>query len=544
VTAAGYSFASLWQDIARAIPDEIALVHGDRRRSWREFEDRAARLAGALAARGVKPGAAVAIDLYNCSEYLEAYCATLKLRATPLNVNYRYLGAELAYLLNDAGATAMIFHTSLADRVAPARPDLPAVSAWIQVAEAGETPPAGDEDYEALIASHAPAAALPPDPADTLLSYTGGTTGLPKGCKYNVVAMTQVALNTRAMVVGKPVPDDVHPAETARRLAAEGSRAVAIPAAPLMHSTGLQFTSLPTLCAGGTVVTLTSRSFDPRELIAAVEHERVSTVAMVGDAFARPLVRALEEDAAAGKRHDLSSLRMMASAGVAWSAETKQKLFDFAPQVALSDNCGATEGVHYGSHVTRRGDAASTAEFIRSPGLLLVDEDGNILPDRVGQVGLLAHTTAAVAYHNDPAKSAKVFRVIDGKQYAVPGDYGRFEAGGKFTLMGRGSNTVNTGGEKVHPEEVEHAIKALPGIDDCIVVGLPDERFGQRVVAVVQVRAGSGANEAAIVARLKETMAGYKVPRQFTFVPQMPRFPNGKADYAKARELASGSAAA
>ncbi len=539
-----HTFAAVWGSIARTIPGEIALAHGSVRRTWREFDERAGRLAGALAARGIGPGSAVAIDLYNCSEYLEAFFAALKLRATPINVNYRYLGQELVYLLSDAGANAIIFHSSLAGRVEGARAGLPAVHTWIQVAEAGEAPPAGCDDYEALLAQHEPVAALPPDTADTLLSYTGGTTGLPKGVKYNAAAMTRTALNTRTMVVGRPVPDDVPPAEMARRLAAEQARAIAIPAAPLMHSTGLTFTALPTLCAGGTVVTLTSRSFDARELIRAIETERASTVAMVGDAFARPLVRALEEDEESGRRHDLSSLRIMVSAGVAWSAETKSRLLDFAPQAILSDNCGATEGVHYGSHITRKGEAASTAEFLRSPGLLLLDEDGNILPGMPGQTGLLAHTTAGVAYHNDPEKSAGVFRIIDGKQYAVPGDFGRFEADGRFTLLGRGSNTINTGGEKVHPEEVEHAVKALPGIDDCIAVGLPDERFGQRVAVVVQRRPGAKLDGPAIVEALKKQLAGYKVPRQFVFVPVVPRFPNGKSDYATARSLASDGTAA
>jgi acyl-CoA synthetase (AMP-forming)/AMP-acid ligase II len=310
----------------------------------------------------------------------------------------------------------------------------------------------------------------------------------------------------------------------------------AIPASPLMHSTGFIFASLPTLTAGGTVTTLESRSFDAHELLATVEATGAQVVAIVGDAFALPIVRALDERRPGGGPYEAGSLRVICSAGVAWSAPIKERLFEHLPEVTLLDSCGSTEGVAYGTRQLRRGEKAATANFDAAPGLKVLSPAGEELPP--GEVGLLAGTTTASGYHRDPEKTAAIFRVLDGVQYAVPGDLGRIEADGSVTLIGRGVSTINTGGEKVYPAEVEEAIRTLAAVDDCVVVGVPDERFGQAVAALVVCEPGRPIGVDDVTAAVRASLAGYKVPRHVRIVEQVPRLPNGKVDYEAATALA------
>jgi fatty-acyl-CoA synthase len=318
--------------------------------------------------------------------------------------------------------------------------------------------------------------------------------------------------------------------------AEEGSAPSAIPASPLMHSTGFVFASLPTLSTGGLVTTLRSSSFDPHELLSAVETTRPQAVAIVGDAFALPIVRALDDGRRDGGPYDTASVRVICSAGVAWSAHIKERLLAHVPYTTLLDACGATEGLSYGFSQVRRGDALSTSTFQAAPGLKVLSPHGEELAS--GQVGLLAGPTTASGYHRDPGKTAAAFLIIDGVQYAMPGDLGRIEADGTVTLIGRGMATINTGGEKVYPAEVEDAIRGHPGVDDCLVLGVPDARFGQAVAALV-VRGGAPHVDADDVAdAVRTSLAGYKVPRRILFVDRIPRLPNGKIDYATAAATA------
>jgi fatty-acyl-CoA synthase len=297
--------------------------------------------------------------------------------------------------------------------------------------------------------------------------------------------------------------------------------------------------ALPALMYGGTVVTLTSRSFDADELLTAIETHRAALVAIVGDAIGRPILRALEERAARGVGCDLSSLRLMSSAGVAWGAETKNGLFRFMPNAVLFDACGASEGVTYGFRAYRKGDPTSGTRFTPAPGLQFLDEEGRAWSAAPGRSGLMANATSAAGYYNDAAKTARNFRFIDGIWCAIPGDYGRIEADGMLTLLGRGSTTINTGGEKVHPEEVEEVIRSLDGVDDCLVFGLPDERWGERVTALVQRAGAATPDEAGVIAHARARIAGYKLPKQVFFVERVPRGPNGKANYQRAKAMAS-----
>jgi 3-oxocholest-4-en-26-oate---CoA ligase len=539
--------ATIWESIADRLPDEIALVHGDRRVRWRDFEQRAARLAAALAAAGVKPGQTVAIDMYNCPEYLEAFFAALKIRAAPANVNYRYLGEELSALLRQADAVALVYHAAFRAQVSRAAPAVPGL---LMLAEAGSPEPgsgprpttAGGEParpYEELMGSHPPAPRIFRPGTDGFVSYTGGTTGLPKGVEYVIGNSVR---NTRMLgkqMLGLEDVDWEGPAlDRALDLHRQGRRPVSLPASPLMHSTGLIMASLPVLNAGGTVVTLTSRAFDAGELFTAIEETRARTVSIAGDAFARPMTRELERHAAAGGRYDTSSLVTITSAGVAWSADVKQALLEHIPQVTLVDACGSSEGATIGSMVYRRGTLLTTDRFQPALGLRILRADGTDIPADSTEIGTFCVPTVAKGYRNDPERTAATFRVIDGRQYVLMGDLGRWNADGTITLIGRGTSVINTGGEKVFPEEVEKVIRALPAVDDCVVLGLPDERFGQRVAAVVQPR-GEGLDPAAVTAAVRQHLAGYKVPRTVVIAP-VPRAPNGKPMFDAARRLFSG----
>jgi fatty-acyl-CoA synthase len=528
--------ATIWEAISDHMPGEVALVHGNQRRTWLEFEERSARFAAALLAAGVRPGETVAIDMFNVSEYFEAFFAALKIRAVPANVNYRYIGEELGGLLRQCEATALVYHAGLRERVAPA---LAGAAGLRLVAEVGDRDPgAGGPgvSYEGLIGSCCPAARIDRPESDTFLSLTGGTTGLPKGVEY---VIGHAVRNTRMLgrqMLGLDDMDWEGPAlERALTLQVQGRRPVALPASPLMHSTGLIMASLPVLTAGGTVVTLTGRRFDPSELLEAVARTRPRTVSIVGDAFARPLVHALDVAAAEGRPLDTSSLVTITSAGMVWSADTKQAILGHIPQVTLVDACGSSEGATIGSMITRRGEAATTDRFIPAPGLLLMRPDGSLIDPASAEQGMFLAPTVARGYRKDPERTAAVFRTIAGVTYVLTGDWGRWNPDGTVTLLGRGTSTINTGGEKVFAEEVENVVRSVPGIDDCVVLGVPDERLGQEVAAIVQP-AGEPVSPEVVISAVRARLAGYKVPR-IVISARVPRGPNGKIIYPEARRL-------
>ncbi|MCZ7527530.1 MAG: acyl-CoA synthetase [Acidimicrobiia bacterium] len=533
-----WSFATCWESVADLLPDRVALVQGERRVTWRQLDDRSARLAGALRARGLEPGAKVAVYLYNANEYLETTFAAFKARAVPVNVNYRYLEEELEYLLENADAEALVFHGSLGDRVDRVRSRLPGLRAVVQVDD-GSPHLEGALRYEDLVAGHEPAPREERSGDDLLLLYTGGTTGMPKGVMWRQEDLYLAVGPSLFFLAGQEPPEG--PAgvgAVAARLAEAGQAPVHLPASPLMHGTGF-FTSLQALLAGGTVVTLEGRRFDPHELWATVQRERVTQAAIVGDAFAKPMLRALEEAEDRGRPYDLSTLVMLASSGVMWTAPVKEGLMARGGFICF-DALGSSEGVGFGSNVSAPGATSGTARFQIGEHARVVTEDGrDVVPgtDEIGQLALGG--PIPLGYYKDPDKTAATFRVIDGRRYSIPGDWARVEADGTVVLLGRGSVSINTGGEKVFPEEVEEALKGHPAVADVVVVGVPDDRFGEAVAAVLSLHDGASADEDALRAAVRGHLAGYKQPRHVVVVDEVPRAANGKADYGWARREAT-----
>ncbi|HUW00920.1 MAG TPA: AMP-binding protein [Acidimicrobiales bacterium] len=536
-----FHFASVQEAVADELGDELAIVQGDTRLTHRQFDDRSARFATALEAVGVSAGAKVSLYLYNSPEYLVAHWGAFKHGCCPINVNYRYLDEELAYLVDNSDSEVLVFHTSLGDRVARVGGQLANVKAFVAVDDGGEVVD-GSLDFDEFVASHDPQPRHAHDPTDSYMLYTGGTTGMPKGVMYEHEGFID-RLYQPFRAAGTPgVPDGMSAVATFARFVRTHAPIVSVPCCPLMHGTGMWVGAMPALITGGTVVMLTERSFDAAELLALVEREQVTRLAIVGDAFARPILRAIE--AAGPALPDVSSVKAMISSGAMWSAETKAGLLETFPDTRLIDALGSTEGGSYG--VVEAGKAAAsetaagtTAKFALGPNAIVVTESGEPLASASGQTGLLASATAARGYYKDPDKTARTFTEIDGTWYVITGDWATQEADGSITLHGRGSNCINTGGEKVYPEEVEEAVKTHGGVDDCYVIGIEDERFGQRVVAVV------GASELPpteddLRAHLRGHLAGYKIPKQFVVVEAVQRAPNGKADYPWARELIEG----
>lgn len=525
------SIASAWEQVADAVPAATALVQGTRRLSWAELDERAARFAAALAGRGVGPGGRVAVDLYNCVEYLEVFYATLKLRAVPINVNYRYQEGELVHLLDDAEADVVVLHGSLAERLVAAVPRLKRPVRLVEV-PAGAPMVDEAEEYEALIAAHDPAPRLARSGDDRLILYTGGTTGCPKGVvwRHEDLLGPPIAVNGW-LALGLEIPvSATAAAELAARVVSQGREPRSLPAAPLMHTTAL-FKSLATLLVGGCVVFATSRSLDADELCRLIGEERVVDLSIVGDAFGRPILAALERAAAEGRPYDLSSLQRIGSAGVVWSPEVKAGIARFAPQVTFTDILASTEGGPYALAITRPGEDPLATRLRLTPNGRILDEEGHDVVPGSGHQGVLAASgSMPLGYLNDPDRTARTWQVIDGVRHVISGDMATIDAEGNVTLLGRGSEVVNTGGEKVYVEEVEQVIMNHPAVADAIVVGVPNTRFGHHVVAVVSLHPGERLTERGVIDHVGAVLADHKRPRHVVFVDEVRRGPSGKAD--------------
>ena len=536
------SWATLWEALADDQPDHVAVVIGDTHIRWRELDARAARLASVLNGNGVGLDAKVGQLMFNCPEYLESAYASFKVRASTVNVNYRYRAPEIVHVLSDSGASALVYHAAFRDVVAEARRSLPSLRLLLEVADGTEGPMLdGAVDYESAIGAVSPMARIPRGGTDSLLLYTGGTTGLPKGVVWSHTGLFGALAFTGYASMGLPVPESASEvARVAGELTRKGGSPVNMTAPPLMHGTAM-FLAFSTFVLGGTVVLLGGRRFDAGELLRLVQRERVTQVSIVGDAFARPIVEELERAEAVGTPYDLSSLARIVSTGATLSAEMKRALMKRATSSLVLDMIGASEGGPFAVAMTMPGqDPVSTAQFMATPNTVLLDETTwERIPFGSGRAGVLAASGSMPdGYFGDPEKTARTFRVIDGVRYTVPGDYAEIDADGTVHLRGRGSVCINTGGEKVYPEEVEVAGRSHPGVLDCVAVGLPSERFGETVCLVASRASGSTVSESEVIDHIKGEIASYKAPRRVVFVDAVYRSPSGKADYRWARDTA------
>jgi fatty-acyl-CoA synthase len=529
-------FATVWESIADAIPDELAVVHGDIRRTWREHDDRSARVAAALVAAGLGPDSKIGLYLYNGPEYLESQYAAFKMRGVAVNVNYRYLDEELWYLLDNADAEAIVFHSSLGDRVARVIERLPKVKLLIEVDDGGTGMVAGAQPYEDVVAAHEPMPRIERAEDDIYMLYTGGTTGMPKGVMYALGGMTHGYLTSGFPLLGLAAPSDASEvADLVKGAVETGNRLISIPCAPLMHGTGIWLGAFIPHLAGGVVVTTQNRSLDADEILGLVQSEKATNIVIVGDAFAKPLIKAIDAAIERGEPYDTSSLKLMISSGVMFTAEVKDQVLDRIEQMAILDAIGSTEGA-MGMSITMKGLPPATAKFSKMPDTKVFTEDGREVEPGSDEVGLVAAGgNIPLGYFKDEEKTARTFRVIDGVRYSFPGDMAKVAADGSIILLGRGSQVINTGGEKVFPEEVEEAVKRVDGVKDCLVVGVDDEKFGQAVTAVAELDEGAELDEETVIKHVKQQLAHYKAPKRVVFVHQVPRAPNGKADYKTAK---------
>jgi fatty-acyl-CoA synthase len=518
------SFADIWEQIADTFPDAQAQIHGDRRYTWAEFDKRADGVAQALLDLGVERQDKVAQYLYNCPEYLESLYGTVKAALVPVNTNYRYTDDELAYLWDNADAVAVIFHGSFAETIERIRARVPRVRLWLWVDDGTGPCPGWAQPYEEAAASGAARVSPPWERSgdDLYMLYTGGTTGMPKGVMWPMGDLIRAfAQNTGGPDAQWQLP------------AAPGP--VAMPGCPLMHGTGA-FVAFIGLNLAGSVVTLTKRSFDAEELLETIEREKVNMIAIVGDSFAKPILVAL--DANPG-RWDLSSLFMIISSGVMWSEETKQGLLRHHPAMILQDAFSSSEALGMGQSMSTGTGVSHTATFTLGENTRVITEDGRIVEPGSGEIGLLAVKGLVPAgYYKDPEKSARTFRVIDGERYSVPGDYATIEADGTLKVLGRGSVCINTGGEKVFPEEVEEVVKRYEGVRDAAVVGVPDSKWGEAITAVVVPGPGAAIDEDELIKHVKANLAAFKAPKHVVVVDSLGRSPAGKLDYPGLREKA------
>jgi fatty-acyl-CoA synthase len=415
------------------------------------------------------------------------------------------------------------------------------VKLWVQVDDG-----APQQDfavaYEELLAANDPMPRSERSGDDLYFLYTGGTTGMPKGVMWRNEDLVKVLLDAAYTLVGATPPAKPEDAgAVAKQIVAAGIPRMHLPASPLMHGTG-GFTSFQALFAGTGIVTLENRHFDAHELWQTVQRERVTQMAIVGDAFAKPMVRALEEAEAKGEPYDISSLQLIISSGVMWSPETK-RAFMSRGNILCFDSLGSSEGVGFAGSIDAPGSAPTTAKFTIGADTKVFTDDGREVEPGSEEVGMLAvGGNIPIGYYKDERKSASTFRVINGEHWSVPGDMARVNADKSIVLLGRGSVVINSGGEKVFPEEVEEAVKAHPDVVDCLVVGIPDERFGEAVTAIVAARPGASLTTSELTASL-ESLARYKRPRAFVIVPEIMRGPNGKADYKWAKQRAADAAA-
>jgi acyl-CoA synthetase (AMP-forming)/AMP-acid ligase II len=522
----GWNFADVWEVIAEQIPEAPGLVHGDRRITWSELDRRANGVAAALLNGGAVEQDKVAQYLYNAPEYIESMFASFKAGLVPINTNYRYQDDELVYLWDNADCVAVVFHGAFTSTIERIRDRVPRIATWLWVDDGDGLCPEWASPYEEAANSHDDQRVWAPwgrSGDQILMTYTGGTTGMPKGVMWR-----QDDLFRNLVTQINPLYRDAEADPEMVRDQVKAPGMVGMPACPLMHGTGL-YTQMIILSLGGSSVTLTSRRLDIEEMFDTIERERVNQIAIVGDSFGKPMVRALDEHP---HRWDLASLFLVASSGVMWSEANKQALLKHQPNLILIDVFSSSEALGMGQSVSSGASASTTASFQLGENTIVITDDGRRVEPGSGEIGRVAvGGFQPIGYYKDPEKTAATFIEFEGKRYSCPGDYAMVEADGQLTLLGRGSVVINTGGEKVFPEEVEEVLKTHPAVRDAVAVGVPDEKFGEVVAAVVEPADDEDLPVDQLIAHVRTKLANYKAPKYVFPVQTIGRAPNGKVDY-------------
>lgn len=529
-----FNIADLFESVADVVPDRTAVVCGDRRLTFAELDERATRLANALLSQGVRPGDHIGLYLYNGTEYLELMLAAFKIRAVPININYRYVEEELAFLLSNANVVAVAYEAELASRVMAVRDRIKSLRTCIVVGARDIPKGNGVFAFDAFLASGSAERRFDKrSGSDIYIIYTGGTTGMPRGVMWRHEDVFFAGLQG-----GNPGGPPIEKPEELAVSAREREMPLTfLPAAPFIHGAA-QWAALIGLFGGGKIAIVPGRSFNAKALCKLIEAEQVNTVMLVGDAMVRPIVETLSEP---GASYDLSSLIVISSAGALLSETVKSALCERVPNIMIIDSFGATEAGHQGSSFPAQDGEPKRPKFMMDHTSTVFDENMRPVEPGSGVIGRLARRgRIPLGYYNDPEKTAATFITVDGERWVVPGDLATIEADGLITVFGRGAVCINSGGEKIFPEEVEAALKAHSDVLDAVVVGVPDERWGQRVAAIVQPRAGKAITLDLLEAHCRTRIAGYKVPRQLKVVSEILRHPSGKPDYRWAAAVAAG----
>ena len=531
------NFASVWEMIADLVPDNDALICGEDVVSWKSYDSRSSKVASALINAGLGANAKAGLYLNNSNEYLIGQNAIFKIGGVPINVNYRYVEEELIYLLDNSDAEAVFYHACYSSRIKQIAKSLPNIKAWIEVADGNKSHFSDCIRYEEILNDYPPMERIERDPETIYMLYTGGTTGMPKGVMYKQGEFLTFLFRT-LKAMGYDVPEDLSDLEASILASKTNDEFIkSLVGCPLMHGTGMWLGAFLPLLLGGTVITTSNLGFDPDKLWAQVQDKKATNIVIVGDAFAKPMLDSLDRAKNSNNPYDIGSVKVIISSGVMWSAEVKQGLLSHH-NMSLMDTMGSTEG-GIGSSVTTRENPSETAKFAINPGVIILADDGEILEPGSDKIGLIGTSgLVPTGYYKDEKKSAETFKEINGTRYSFPGDYAKLESDGTITLLGRGSNCINSAGEKIYPEEVEEAIKTHNDVFDCLVVGMPDEKFGQRIVAVVSTVDNKDLDELALIENTRKKIAGYKLPKQILFTDEVKRAPNGKANYKWAKSYA------
>jgi acyl-CoA synthetase (AMP-forming)/AMP-acid ligase II len=528
------NIADLTEHAIDAVPDRVALICGDEQVAYAQLEEKANRLAHYLIGQGVKKDDKVGLYCRNRIEIVIAMLGIVKAGAILVNVNFRYVEGELKYLFENSDMVALVHERRYADRVANVLPETPNVKTVLVVNDGSDDDfqRYGGVEFYAAIAQGAPDRDFSErSPDDIYLLYTGGTTGFPKGVMWRHEDIYRVLFGGTDFATGEFVKDEYDLAKAA----AENPPMIRYPIPPMIHG-ATQSATWMSLFSGQT--TVLAPEFNADEVWKAIHDHKVNLLFFTGDAMARPLVDALDGAQARGEEYDLSSLFLLASTAALFSTSIKEKLLELLPNRVITDSIGSSETGFGGTSIVAKGEHHMGGPRVTiDHRTVVLDDDGNEVKPGSGVRGVIAKKgNIPVGYYKDEKKTAETFRTYNGVRYAIPGDYAEVEADGTVTMLGRGSVSINSGGEKIYPEEVEAALKGHPDVFDALVVGVPDPRFGQHVAAVIQPREGARPSLADLDGFVRSEIAGYKVPRSLWYVDEVKRSPAGKPDYRWAKD--------